>query len=152
MKYKKNKLKPKINVKKRMNKKQENTIQTIQQQRAKYALGKVNEFIDNSPTEKEKKEYKSYSSSLPAMIHINGLGQAAAFFKSKGTDKSKVHEELYNLLSEWLTKDNQPYHKYEDLLEGITQSDMYTYRLAQTEAQALMDWVKKFAKAFIKDE
>jgi CRISPR-associated protein Cmr5 len=29
---------------------------------------------------------------------------------------------------------------------------MATYQLAQAEAQALMDWVKKFAKAFMEGD
>lgn len=119
--------------------------QTIQQQRAKYALERVQEAAKTSSLHKE---YKSYASSLPAMIHMNGLGQAAAFFKSKrGT-----HEMLYILLSKWLCQEGQPYAGCDDLLEGITTKDMHSYRLAQAEAQALMDWVKKFAKAFMNDD
>ena len=45
-------------------------MQTIQQERAKYALAKVQESIG-----KYDKEYKSYASSLPAMIHMNGLAR-----------------------------------------------------------------------------
>ena len=120
-------------------------MQTIQQQRAKYALEQVQAALDRKVSQKE---YKSYASSLPAMIHMNGLGQAAAFFKSKGT-KGDAHGDLYNLLSDWLCKTGQPYAGCKDLLEGITTRDMHTYRLAQAEAQALMDWVKKFAKAFM---
>ena len=118
-------------------------MQTIQQERAKYALEKIQQAIKNSDA--YQKEYKSYASSLPAMIHMNGLGQAAAFFYSK----DGTHREIYELLSEWLKKDAQPFHGHRDLLEGITNSNMATYQLAQAEAQALMDWVKKFAKAFM---
>lgn len=118
-------------------------MQTIQQQRAKYALERVQNAANNHRI--NHKEYKSYASSLPAMIHMNGLGQAAAFFKSKGD----THGELYNLLSGWLCQPGQPYTGCENLLEGITTKDMHQYRLAQAEAQALMDWVKKFAKAFM---
>lgn len=123
-------------------------MQTIQQQRAKFALEEVQAAIERRVSQKE---YKSYAASLPAMIHMNGLGQAAAFFKSKGA-KSVAHEALYNLLSDWLCQDEQPYAGCLNLLEGITTRDMHTYRLAQAEAQALMDWVKKFAKAFMTDE
>lgn len=125
--------------------------QTMQQQRAKYALEQVTAAINRKTNQKE---YKSYASGLPAMIHMNGLGQAAAFFKSKGG----THGELYDLLSGWLCSDKnsdlpvQPYSDCKDLLEGITTKDMQSYRLAQAEAQALMDWVKKFAKAFMTDE
>lgn len=120
-------------------------MQTIQQERAKYALEKVQQSIENGINQKE---YKSYASGLPAMIHMNGLGQAAAFYRSKGG----THKVLYDLLSGWLTGEQQPFHAYEDLLEGITNSDMATYQLAQAEAQALMDWVKKFAKAFMEGD
>ncbi|SFV88895.1 CRISPR-associated RAMP Cmr5 [hydrothermal vent metagenome] len=125
-------------------------MKTIQQQRAEFALGEIKAFLNSnpSPSDKQQKEYKSYASGLPAMIHTNGLGQAAAFYKSKGG----THEELYQLLSDWLTKDTQPFAEKTDLLEGITTSNMQTYQFAQAEAQALMDWVKKFAKAYMGGE
>jgi len=125
-------------------------MQTMQQKRAKYALEKVNKAISAGVNQKE---YKAYAANLPAMIHTNGLGQAAAFFKSKGG----THEKLYQLLSNWLCgkiddATTQPYSDCDNLLDGITQKDMHTYRVAQAEAQMLMDWVKKFAKAFMTDD
>ena len=124
-------------------------MQLMQQKRAAYALEAIQQAKRQIQAENLKeKEYKSYAMHFPTMIHTNGLGQAAAFFKSKG----KAHELLYQLLSKWLIKDNQPFAGKTNLLEGITQSDMKTYRLAQAEAQALMDWVKKFAKAYMTEE
>lgn len=152
-------------------------MQTIQQQRAMFALERVQQYLDDLRAKLEKEEdesegqpdsdvktqrrqakinkakdqYKSYTSALPAMIHINGLGQAAAFYKSKGN----THKEIYQLLSDWLTKQpKQPYinSQENDLITCITASDMHTYRLAQAEAQALMDWVKKFAEAYLSEE
>ena len=125
-------------------------MQTMQQKRAKYALEQVNKAIDEGVNQKE---FKAYAANLPAMIHINGLGQAAAFFKSKGD----THETLYTILSNWLCGEvdyasTQPYSDCDDLLKGITTKDMHQYRVAQAEAQALMDWVKKFAKAFMDGE
>lgn len=130
--------------------KQQDVQQTIQQKRAKYALECV---IDSAKNQAIHQDYKSYASSFPAMIHMNGLGQAAGFFRSKGA----THGILYELLSKWLCgkvagAELQPFSGYDDLLEGITQSDMHRYRLAQAEAQALMDWVKKFAKAYMRDD
>jgi CRISPR-associated protein Cmr5 len=120
-------------------------MQTIQQQRAKFALMRVRSAENDCKVNQS--EYKSYASALPAMIHINGLAQAAAFYKSKGD----THDMLYQLLSDWLTKPNQPYAGASDLIEAIVTKDMHQYRLAQAEAQALMDWVKKFAKAYMSD-
>lgn len=120
-------------------------MRLMQQERAAFALKRVQEAKEKKSL--SQKEYKSYASSLPAMIHTNGLGQAAAFFKSK----KGTHAELYDVLSDWLRKENQPFAGKE-LLDGITTSDMHTYRLAQAEAQALMDWVKKFAKAYMDEK
>lgn len=122
-------------------------IQTMQQKRAKYALNKVKDALDRNI---DKKEYKSYASGLPAMIHTNGLGQAAAFYRSKKSDTT--HRCIYDVLSNWLTGENQALSDYNDLLEGITASNIASYQLAQAEAQALMSWVKKFAKAYMSDE
>ena len=100
------------------------------------------------------KEYKSYASGFPAMIQMNGLGQAAAFYRSKGaenTSKGRAYCALYDLLSGWLTQSGQPYADFDDLLKGITEENMRAYMLAQAEALALLDWVKKFAKAYMGD-
>jgi CRISPR-associated protein Cmr5 len=123
-------------------------MQTIQQKRAEYALKKIQEAERKLQSKKEKDEFKSYASALPAMIHMNGLGQAAAFYKSQGGR----HEHLYTLLSDWLTQDNQPYAGNNNLLDGIAKNNMHIYRLAQAEAQELMTWVKMLAKAYITGE
>lgn len=126
-------------------------MQTMQQQRAAFALERVREAAED----KDMASYfPSYASGLPAMIHMNGLGQAAAFYCSKsGDEKSspdkRAYRKLYGLLSEWLCRSDQPFAGHNDLLEGITRNDMEAYLLAQAEAQALMDWVKKFASAYM---
>lgn len=122
-------------------------MQALQQQRARFALDQVKDALKNSD-EKARKEFKSQAESFPAMIRMNGLGQAAAFYLSKGG----AHKKLYCLLSAWLTRSDQPFHEHKDLLEGITEKDMHAYRLAQAEALLLLDWVKKFAKAFVEDK
>ncbi|MCI5211220.1 MAG: type III-B CRISPR module-associated protein Cmr5 [Candidatus Electrothrix sp. ATG2] len=126
-------------------------MRTMEQKRAKYAYEKVIEAArpDNGI---KNDEYKSHAASLPAMIHTNGLGQAAAFYKSKGG----AREKLYNLLSEWLTRKEHPYgngnYGKSDLIKGIVNEDMHTYRMAQSEAQALMSWVKKAATAYMRED
>jgi CRISPR-associated protein Cmr5 len=118
-------------------------MQTMQQRRAKYALEQVTTHAGNPQV--DRKEYKAYAAALPAMIHMNGLGQAAAFYRAKGGN----HGRLYVLLSEWLTRPGQPLNGEQDLLEAICNADMAHYRLAQAEAQALMDWVVKLARALM---
>jgi CRISPR-associated protein Cmr5 len=76
------------------------------------------------------------------------LGQTAAFYKSK----SGAQEDLYQLISDWLIQTGKPYAGKENLLKGIIQGDAKTYRAAQVEALAYLQWVKKFAKAYAKGE
>ncbi len=117
----------------------------MQQQRAAFALREVKKALDDPQT--KKKEFNSYASSLPAMILMNGLGQAAAFYFSKGG----THHRLYDILSGWLISSGQPYEGETSLLDGITSKDMYCYRVAQAEALLFLDWVKKFAKAYTRE-
>jgi len=124
--------------------------QTIQQQRAKFALERVQKLpVKLKPN--EQLEFISYASGLPAMIHMNGLGQAMAFCKLKSKERDS-YGELYQLVSDWLCADHQPYQGQSDVLTGITQCDMAHYQLAQAEALVLMSWVKKFAKAFLAED
>ncbi|MFA7240143.1 MAG: type III-B CRISPR module-associated protein Cmr5 [Sulfuricellaceae bacterium] len=126
-------------------------MQTMQQERARYALEQVETLKKNGIGQKE---FKSYAASFPAMIRMNGLGQAAAFYRSKGAEdnaKGIAYLALYDLLCGWLAKEGQPYAGC-DLLQGITANDMRAYRLAQAEAMLVLDWVKKFAKAYMEEE
>lgn len=123
---------------------------TIQQQRAKFALERIQGLpVKLKPNEQV--EFISYASGLPAMIHMNGLGQAMAFCKLKSKERES-YGQLYQLVSDWLCKEGQPYQGRKEALEGITQLDMAHYQLAQAETLVLMSWVKKFAKAFLAEE
>ena len=118
-------------------------MQTLQQQRAKHALTKVKELVPLNEGDK----LKARASELPFMIHVNGLGQAAAFFKSK--KEKDGYDKLFLILQSWLTESGRPFADKRDLMTAITTSDMHTYRLAQAEAIEYMDWVKKFASAYL---
>ncbi|ACL72876.1 CRISPR-associated protein, Cmr5 family [Thioalkalivibrio sulfidiphilus HL-EbGr7] len=121
--------------------------QTQQQRRAAHALAWVQaRLIDGSI---DNKALKSAANDLPALILMNGLGQAAAYCQGKDTPE---HKALYGLLSEWLCGEGSVYHGQPNLLAGITAGDMHHYRLAQAEALAYLPWVKRFARAFIEDE
>lgn len=119
---------------------------TQQQARAEYALNQIKKTLAaHSDDDRFKQDFKSYASSFPAMIQMNGLGQAAAFYRSK----KGTHEALYHILSDWLTSGDRPYQQHQDLLEALTTEGMSDYLLAQAEALALLGWLKKFANTFI---
>ncbi|OAD19363.1 CRISPR-associated Cmr5 family protein [Candidatus Thiomargarita nelsonii] len=130
---------------------EEETMQTMQQQRAKFALEGVKRAAERLNRDAQG-EYCSHVAGLPFMIHANGLGQAAAFYSSKaigsGTNDYRL---IYELLSDWLKAPGQPFEG-RDLLEGITQCDMSSYLAAQAEAMVFMNWVRKFAIAFMQGD
>ena len=129
--------------------------QTIAQERAKSALDKVSEHLESLETADKTKdakktkelgsvgEFRAYAKSLPAMIHSNGLGQTMAFCTSKGG----AYGVLYQITSDWLTSKSRPYQGKASVMDGITTEDMGKYRMAQAEALAYLDWVRKFAVA-----
>ncbi len=124
------------------------SLQTIQQQRAKHALSKIQEWKKESS--EVQKNLESYSRDLPAMVLMNGLGQAVAFAKMKG-ESFKEYSMLYQALRDWL-RECQPDLEQPELIEIITNVDMYRYQQLQAELLMYLDWIKKFSKAFLDKE
>jgi CRISPR-associated protein Cmr5 len=121
---------------------------TLQQQRAAFALARIRALADEWANEvKKQKEFNRYASAMPFMIHANGLGQTAAFYRRKGPDHT--YYRLYQLLGDWLGQPGQPFAGQPDLLDGVTRSDLDAYLAAQAEALLFLDWVKKLASAFL---
>ena len=121
---------------------------TLQQRRAVFALARIRALAVEWANEvKKQKEFNSYASAMPFMIHANGLGQTAAFYRRKGTDHT--YYRLYQLLGDWLGQPGQPFAGQPDLLDGITRSDLDAYLAAQAETLLFLDWVKKLASAFL---
>lgn len=118
-------------------------MQTLQQQRAAHALKGVQDLIALNDGDK----LKARASELPFMIQANGLGQAAAFFCSK-KDKDG-YDKIYRLLQSWMTRTGGPLASQDGMMAAITRADLHTYRVAQAEAMQYMDWVKKFASAYL---
>lgn len=128
----------------------------IQQQRAAYALKKVQAVVANQ-NEDVQKRFKAYSNSLPAMIQMNGIGQAMAFAyqKSNGSNKNEATgwTLLFGVVADWLLKERKLWGNAKpDLMRAITEGSQEEYQLAQVETQALLSWVKDFARAEISGE
>jgi CRISPR type III-B/RAMP module-associated protein Cmr5 len=87
---------------------------------------------------------------------MNGLGQSIAFCRSKYTAQdtskngAKAYKTLYVIIQEWLCNgDFAIFNKGDDLLEAIVSNDMHKYRLAQSELQDLLSWLKKATLALV---
>ncbi|WP_019672863.1 type III-B CRISPR module-associated protein Cmr5 [Psychrobacter lutiphocae] len=129
-------------------------IQSRDQQRAAHAI----KCIEKIQQEKQLKSrpIKSAINDLPAMIHMNGLGHAFAFFL---TDPKSYPERqaIVEMVFDWLKNgshvyDNLSEHSRLTALKAVTLSDLKTHQVAQQEAQAYLLWLKKFARALLVDE
>jgi CRISPR-associated protein Cmr5 len=128
-------------------------LRSMDQERAEFALKKIQAILNGSEASAHKVEVRRYLNNLPALIRMNGLGQALAFFRMKGKDTA--HDTIYNMVGDWLCDTNSKgriFYADADVLSAITQSDMDHYMAAQNEALALLQWLKKFAVALLPKE
>ena len=127
-------------------------LRTMDQERAEYALNKITE-IEQGSDNTRKEEMRRYITGLPALIRTNGLGQALAFYRTKGQGSN--HEAIYHLVGTWLCSAESKgriFSEHADVLTAITRSDVHPYMAAQNEALALLEWLKKFAVAMLEAE
>ncbi|OQB28965.1 MAG: CRISPR system Cmr subunit Cmr5 [Euryarchaeota archaeon ADurb.Bin190] len=126
---------------------------SLEQRRAARALKSAKEIRNKSYASK----FRSYVERLPASIVMNGLGQAlasefAAGRGDKGEIDSEAHEKLFNEIEDWLLKERKIYSEKTDLMSSIVSGSQEQYILAQAEALAYLEWLKKFSQAFLKKE
>jgi len=127
-------------------------LRSMDQERAEFALTKIQAILGEADPI-YKAEVRRYLNNLPALIRMNGLGQALAFFRMKG--EGTAHDTIYRMVSAWLCDANSKgriFSESADALSAITQSDMAHYMAAQNEALALLQWLKKFAVALLPKE
>lgn len=122
---------------------------TLEQQRATSALRAVE-------SAKDCEGYQQEVDALPAMIRINGLGQAVATLLANAngveTNKSKACKQLVTNLTGWLCDECpiSPYRSDWALIKNIVEGHQKDYARAQAEALAYLVWLKKFARAHLK--
>lgn len=126
-------------------------LRSMDQERAEFALTKIQNTAIGP--EAVQVEVRRYLNGLPALIRMNGLGQALAFYRMKGNGSS--HELIYRMVGDWLCSANSKgrvFTQDADVLTAITRSDIHHYMAAQNEALALLEWLKKFALALLRNE
>lgn len=127
--------------------------QSLSQLRAEDALKKIKAIADKKLSWES--NYLSYVKALPATIIMSGLGQALAMVKAganKKGDVKKGNAKLYEHMSAWLcskwpAENNQSAPP--DILEAIVSGSEDDYIRAQAEAMEYLEWLKKFAVAFL---
>lgn len=133
------------------------STRSLQQERAHYAFQSIAKVRQETPVAVQNR-FKAYSNAFPAMVQMNGLGQALAFAHQKGnhnkSDEEQGWKRLFDLLEVWLCQHRKIWgtNVSGHVLQALTQGNQAQYQMAQAETQALMSWVKTFARAEIKDD
>jgi len=126
------------------------SIQTLENNRAKFAFKKIKSVKDEL-NEKQRKEFKSWAKKIAVMIKMNGLGQTMAFLRSKTKEngqKDRHYEFYYRLTEEWLKK-KKMLSEGKELIESIIEINSVEYRRYTREALALFNWVRRFADGYL---
>jgi len=148
------------------------TFKTMDQERAKFALDRIQavkneelKFKNKKGQEEQanQKKFATYSKKLPALIINNGLLPTLAFLASKNESRA-----VYETLVEWLLetdflsksklkkepedkKDEEGLNLYK-AIDEVADMDASKLRAITTEALAFADWLKRLSEAYLSDE
>jgi CRISPR-associated protein Cmr5 len=134
----------------------ESSITKLENGRAEFAYGCVENAIQTFQSERKKqKEYKSYVKKIPSMILSNGLGQTLAFVKAKsktGNAYDLIYKQLTKYMkSEHTTRISMPQNE-NDLAKWAISENPEKYRYITQEILAFLQWLKRFAEGLIEEE
>lgn len=119
-----------------------------EQKRSAFALEKIRK-IGGSVT----KDMANFIVGTPTMILQNGFGQTMAFLLSKRKEKTDKHGFVFEVIRDWAVKENPKLKKDDmDFLNGISGMDQTLYLTLQEETLMLLQWLKRYAKAFQDDK
>lgn len=119
-------------------------MKMLNQERAAFALEKVLEHKEH----KNKEKIATFSAGAPSMILKNGFGHTLAFWKAKAKEE---HNVLFEIVRGWLDQRNiLNSHNSESFFQTLNHVDQNQYLMAQKETLALLEWVKRYANAFLK--
>lgn len=117
-----------------------------EQQRSEFALKRIQslETVD--------KDLANFIVGTPTMILQNGFGQTLAFLlsKCKGTHKeTDKHYFTFKTITGWSNRTNPAVPGTEkEFFETISKLDQSDYLTLQEEALRMLQWLKRYAKAF----
>lgn len=127
---------------------------TLEQQRSEFALNllqgtKANQLLEES-------DFTGFMNGIPTMILQNGFGQALAFLLSRISRKNGLnkYEFAFNGIKDWLQTRNLLDKKSDNasIMENISKMTQSQYLEAQEESMKLLQWLKRYVKAFGKGD
>lgn len=131
-------------------------VQTKQQKRAAFALESLQDKVKQDNVEKK---LATFIVGMPNMILSNGLGQSLAFLKAKGKGEHKfvfcvIKKYLCENYEDVFGKPAQDNFQDDDFnfLKKFTEISQGDYIKMQDETLRMLEWLKRYARAFEKEE
>jgi len=122
--------------------------QSLEQKRASQAFEEVS-WVKVQRDKEWAKSYRSLVEGLPPMILSNGLGQSLAYLLGRAEgDQKRPESYICSRLEKWVMGEVRGLSG-QGLLQALMEADIATYRRAQLEALAYLQWVKRFAQAML---
>lgn len=122
-------------------------MQTKEQTRSAFALEQIRTVFNDQVDEKT----ANFIVGTPTLILTNGLGQTLAFLLSK--KKELKQKAVFDMIRKWLMKEIPALQggAEMDFLKKFASLDQTTYLTCQQEALAMLQWLKRYARAFEKE-
>ncbi|HEX2958399.1 MAG TPA: type III-B CRISPR module-associated protein Cmr5 [Chitinispirillaceae bacterium] len=122
-------------------------MQTKEQKRAEFALAQIQAKFSGQVDS----DTANFLVGMPTMVLTNGIGQSMAFLLSK--KPKRQHVNTFDILKTWLSQEipelatNAQNNNMQFLINFAT-IDQQMYLTAQNEALAMLNWLKRYARAF----
>ena len=125
-----------------------NNKQTVQQQRAAFALNEISKIAEKNKG-KISAELASFIVGMPTIIWAKGIGQTFAFLLSKGKEKQQT---TFDIMKKWIIQKKPDIFSQEldnmQFLQTFNSISQHQYLEIQHEELRLLEWLKRYARAF----
>ncbi len=124
-------------------------IQTKQQKRAEFALRELSQYKNTGVPS----GHATFIVGMPNMILSNGLGQTLAFLKAKSSKEER--DFVFNVLKKYIQQEFSTFSNTNDdfsFLEKLNSISQSEYIKIQEEVLRMLEWLKRYARAFEKPE
>jgi CRISPR-associated protein Cmr5 len=130
-------------------------MNSMEQKRSDFALQQINSGMNG--TKSISSDLATFIVGTPTMILQNGLGQTMAFLLAKCPSKEQTmankHYFTFNAIVQWIRK-VKPAIPADPMgfFNTVSNLDQQDYLTLQDEALKMLQWLKRYAKAFQQGE
>jgi CRISPR-associated protein Cmr5 len=130
-------------------------MNSMEQKRSDFALQQITAGMNSSTSISS--DLATFIVGTPTMILQNGLGQTMAFFLAKCPPKEQTrankHYFAFNAIAQWIHQVNKEVPTEPmAFFNAVSNLDQYDYLTLQDEALKMLQWLKRYAKAFEQGE